>query len=269
MKTCLRLACAGLWALLVCGSGLWAYDNSPARRQVIPEAIWATATGGGTWVTQLQVTAKVSGTEIRATFYYGTTTGSSILLGTTTAAHQTLKFMNILATMSASYYGQVGALFISGQDDAHPLWAQAMTINGNYGKTYPGLGWTDSNTANLGRYMVVPNIQQGATYRTFIGCCNLTSGGYSMEVTFHLMSPDSYVSYGVFTKTFAAWEFMSFNPFVEAGLGTGYTNSNSWLLVWPTASGNSGADTRGLVVFGSTANNYTNDSYALIAIPFN
>jgi hypothetical protein len=205
-----------------------------------------------------------------AWFYYGT--GSrGVTLATTTENHQTKKYTNILSTMqsldsSFTYSGRVGALLLSGQNEGHPIWAQAMTTNGNYGKTFPGLSWTDGNTANLNRYMVIPNIQQSSTFRTFVGFFNATSGGYSMSVDFYIMSPNNYAYLGAFSKTFESWEFKAFNPFVEAGITGDVTNA--WLFIRPTASGHTGTDSIGLICFGSTVNNYSNDTYALIAVPF-
>jgi hypothetical protein len=41
---------------LAAGLPLWGYDTSPATIQLVPEVIWASAAGGGTWVTELQIT---------------------------------------------------------------------------------------------------------------------------------------------------------------------------------------------------------------------
>jgi hypothetical protein len=258
-------------SLLAVPAASQSYDNSPARRIIIPECIWAPATGGGTWVSEVQITAKLAGTQVAATFYYGTGF-RYVILYTTSVAHQTVKYSNILSSMQLldsgfTYYGRVGTLWLYSQSASYPIWAQAMTVNGNYGKTFPGLPWEDSNTANLSRNMVIPNIIQTSQYRTFVGFFNAISGGYPMTVRFYVMSYTGFSYIGsYFEKTFAPWEFMSFNPFTEAGL-TG-TVLNSWLYIMPLTSGSSGVDTKGLFCFGSIANNYTNDTYALIAIPF-
>jgi len=68
-----------------------------------------------------------------------------------------------------------------------------------------------------------------------------------------------------FSKTFAAWTYLSFNPFVVAGVGSGIYD-NCRLYIQPTVSGNSGAGTWGLFCFGSSANNTTNDTCAHIAV---
>lgn len=273
MKPTVKTACCGLAALLLVPAAGAAYDNSIARVQIVPEVIWAPATGGGTWVTQLQVTAIATGATITATFFYGTAS-RTVTLATTTSDYHALKYENILATMqdldpSFTYFGQVGALWISSQDDSHKLFAQAMTVNGNYAKTYPGLGWTDGNSVNYARPMAIPNIQQNATYRTFVGFLNASSDAAALEVQFYLMDPIGYTTHGQFTKTFLPWEFKAFNPYVEAGLGTGYEVANSWLWIHVVSPERPATGLRGLICFGSTANNVTNDPAALIAIPFN
>ncbi len=45
-------------AFLVLGAQLplLGYDTSPSNLQIVPEAIYAAATGGGTWATDVQIT---------------------------------------------------------------------------------------------------------------------------------------------------------------------------------------------------------------------
>jgi len=47
-------------------------DTSPAHIIILPEVIWAPATGGGTWVSRLQLTALEMGTVVQASFFWGT-----------------------------------------------------------------------------------------------------------------------------------------------------------------------------------------------------
>ena len=67
-NACLSLFLAAAFAF---SPALFA-DNAPARWVVIPEAIWAPTTGGGTWLTALQIHAPTLGTEIHMQFFYGT-----------------------------------------------------------------------------------------------------------------------------------------------------------------------------------------------------
>lgn len=243
-------------------------DNSPATAVVIPEVIWAPATGGGTWVTALQVTAKSAGTGIYVQFHYGT--GSrTVLLASSTADYQTFRYANILQTLGAldtgfNYSGRVGALLIMSYPATGLLWAQAMTTNGNYGKTMPGVVWAaNDNTCDIGRYMVIPGIVNSPAFRTFVGAWN--SRNDTMEVRFYVMRSDGYNQYGNVVKFIGPYQFVSFNPFAELGL-SGENLMNCWLLIWPASvSGGSG---EGLFCYGSIANNYTNDTYAMIAVPF-
>lgn len=265
----------GLLVLLVIPSALFSYDNSPNQIITIPECIWALATGGGIWVTELQITDMTfaSGTVISARFYYGGGSYRSVInLWTSPGSGRghSVIFSNILSTLQSldsgfTYYGTVGALVLYTQDTSHVIQAQARTVNGNYGKTFQGLDWVDSNTANFNRPMMIMNLTQNATYRTFVGFFNATNGGQYQDIEFNVVDETGNLIGNMFFKTFAAWDFQSFNPFVEAGLGSG-TYDNCWLYIWTTASGNSGTGTMGLFCFGSSANNYTNDTSSHIAV---
>ena len=140
---------ACLAAILVLGGSLFAYDNSPDNIIVFPECTWALATGGGTWVSQLQVTNMSAGTtNIVAYFFYG---GGSyrgpVSLPTQTFPLGTTRFTNILSTMqsldpSFTYFGRAGMLQLQTQDASHLIQAAVRTVNGNYSKTFQGLSWT-------------------------------------------------------------------------------------------------------------------------------
>lgn len=140
----------------------------------------------------------------------------------------------------------------------------ARTVNGNYGKTFPGLRWVDSNTANVGRDMMVQDLIFSSKYRTFIGLFNAASGGFQMTVLLRIIGPNNNQIGSDIVITLAPWEFRAINPFTEAGITSG-TYENCWLWVHPIACSSSG---QGLFIFGSTANNYTNDTSAHIAVQF-
>ena len=115
--------------------------------------------------------------------------------------------------------------------------------------------------------MVIQDLVQSSTYRTFIGAYN-TSSSTSFIVTFRIINASNGTVGVDIVKTLAPWgagSFVSFNPFLEAGVGSG-TYSNCWLYIFATAGD---ATARGVVVFGSIANNYANDTYALIGRMFN
>ena len=244
-------------------------DMSPNGWVVIPEAVWAAATGGGTWVTALQITAVNTGSPVNIQFFYQNTNSfrSVYTLFTSSGSRQTVRYSNILATMGSldtefDYYGRAGTLLIFAGTD-YPLWAQALTTNGNYGKSFPSFAWTSSNaSADVSRYMVIPGLTNSSTWRTSTGFWNSTSG--TMNVTFYVML-SGYVYTGTqIDRVFQPWGFMAFNPYVQAGIsGTIYTNT--YLLIWPSAKSGTG---EGLFCYGSLANNYTNDTSTLIAQPF-
>jgi hypothetical protein len=258
--------------VLLTGSfSLFSYDNSANVWKVLPECIWASATGGGNWVTEVQITSRgTTAATVNAYFYYG---GGSFrgpfVLTTDLAQYHTVKFSNILSTLDGldagvfTYYGRVGAVWFYTSSTDAAIHVTAKTVNGNYGKTFPGLNMVAANTAAQGRQMYIPLLNNTATYRTFTGFFN-TSSTATYTVTFYVTGP-AYTYVGTaFTKTFAPYEYLTFNPFVEAGVGAG-SYDNYFLLINPTAGG---SDVRGIMCFGAIANNTTNDPAALIAYPW-
>lgn len=240
-------------------------DTGPAQSAVIPEVIWAPATGGGTWVTALQIQTNHVNVPIHAQFHYGTTF-REVTLGTLTTANECMRFSNVLQTMGTidtafDYYGKVGALFIY-TDAGLDLCAQAMTTNGNYGKTMPGYVGSGNieNTATVDRRMLILGTMYTSTFRTFAGFWNCTPT--AMTVRFFVFDDTGHDIGNMIEKTIPSYGFLAFNPFSEAGITTYYTNT--YLHIYPVSGGTGGV---GLFCFGSLANNITNDTYALTAIP--
>jgi len=252
--------------VLAAGLPLWGYDTSPSTWQVVPEAIWAAATGGGTWVTELQIT-NLGSTAISIGLFFDTAagTGATILIGPIAAANS-VKYSNILATMEALdssgrvYYGNVGALYLYETSLTGLIQVQAQTVNGNYGKTFPGLNVVVGNTVALGRPMMIQGLVRNATYRTSVGVYN-PQGTTSYTLRFTIRNATNGTVGAYFERTLGPYGFSSFNPFVQAGITTG-DYDNCYLYVVATAG-----DSAELapMVYGSIANNYTNDTYALIA----
>lgn len=261
--------CAFVFIFLISGAA-FAYDNSPARTILIPEVIWAPASGGGTWSTAVMVTSLSYGTILNVDFYYGGSGHRYIasFWGVTVDYLRSRTFWNILENMqtadpSFTYYGKVGSLIIQTQDTNHLIQAQARTTNGNYGKTFQGLAVTESNVAITGRDMMIQNMSSTAKFRTFAGFYNFSLG--TMVVNFVLYDHSGNMLGSIFTKTFTAGDFQSFNPFVEAGYPyPTYEVDNAVLVIRPTSGG---AANMGLMGFGSSANNYTNDTYAHWMVP--
>jgi hypothetical protein len=242
---------------------LWGYDTSPSDVQIVPEVIWAAATGGGTWVTEIQITNFAAEPAIiEVWFDYSGGSRGNIILYTGLAQYHSVRFSNILSQLqtldsSFTYYGRVGALTLEGSPGL--IQVQAKTVNGNYGKTFPGLNLVAGNTAAIGRPMIIQGLAQNATYRTSVGVFD--EEGSAPTVQFTIVDANNSTVGSTFSKTLPESGFLSFNPFVQAGVPSG-TYENCWLLIEMTATS---YGTGGLMCFGSIANNYTNDTYALIA----
>jgi hypothetical protein len=261
-------------ALLVGSFPLHAYDDSASQIKILPECIWALATGGGTWVTEVQITNAGSVAATVDVFFMYQGAGSSyrgpFTLITGLASNNTVKFNNILQTIDtldtahSDYYGKVGAVWFETAGVTSAIHVTAKTVNGKFGKTFPGLVDSAANTAAVGRPMMIPLLVNNTTYRTFTGIFN-TSSSATYTATFYLTGPDYIYIGNAFTKTLLPFEYMSFNPFVEAGIPAGIYD-NHWLLIVPTAGGSS---IRGIMCYGAIANNISNDPAALIAKPWN
>jgi hypothetical protein len=243
---------------------LWGYDTSPNTWQVVPEAIWAAATGGGTWVTELQIT-NMGPSETTIMVYFDTSTehGSMLALPGTLAPFKSVKYPNILATLDSIdssarvYFGLVGALGVYTSEVL--IQVQAQTVNGNYGKTFPGLNVVEGNVVAGGSPMMIQGLVRNAAYRTSIGIYNTSPAACSVRFTIY---DAAYSVVGAsFDKTLGGLGFASFNPFVQAGATTG-DYDNCWLYV-EFLSG--GSEDYKPILYGSIANNYTNDTYALLA----
>ena len=260
-----KILCVAGFLVLAAGLPLWGYDTSPSNWQIVPEVIWAPATGGGTWVTEIQITN------------FGPNPATVALIFNTAAgyAHQgydvgpipvnnSVKYSNILQTLdgldptATVYYGKVGAMSFY-EDSGNLIQVQAQTVNGNYGKTFPGLNVVLGNTLGLGRPMMIQGLVRNATYRTSIGITNAGEDSYTVRFTIYNATYSVVGAY--FEKTIGQYGFLSFNPFVQAGVTTG-DYDNCWLYV-EVISGATGAEAP--IAYGSIANNYTNDTYALLA----
>lgn len=245
----------------------FAYDNSPSNYVVVPECIWAAASGGGTWYTEIQIYDRTGGSIVECYFNYG---GGSwrgpLTIWTSPGAHYLYKTSNILQTLDNLdsdpfyYYGRVGAVEFITQDDTHKIQVQARTWHSyGYGKTLNGMTrFVDSNSAALGREMLLQGAIKSSTYRFSMGCFNLT--GSSVTVEFRIIGATNNLL-GSFTKTFVGYDFQAFNPFAAAGLTGTYTNC--FIFINPTSGSGK------IMVFGASAHNTTNDPAAHVAVQYN
>ena len=235
-------------------------ENSPCNYQILPEAIWAPASGGGTWITDVQITDMTGGSQVSVTFNCGGgNRRGPFVLWTSTGVNQSIKYGNILSTVDGldsglfTYYGNVGTLEFSTQDMAHKIQVAARTVNGNYSKTVQALNaYVESNTAGTESQMHIQNLTSNSTYRSAAGFCNPTSNEVAVEFT--LIDGSGSTLGSAFTKTFVGYDFQSFYPFNEAGVPyPAYSYDNVYLRIRPLSG--SGR----IFCFGATANNTTND----------
>ncbi len=247
--------------------GAVGYDNSPGSLQILPEAIWASATGGGTWESNVQVTDVTGGSQVSV--YYNTATGrrGPFLLwdNSVGSAFSSLKYDNLLRVIDAidagvfTYYGTVGSVEFVTQDYRHLLHVAARTLNGDYAKTLSGLNLVIAETADTARSMLIQNFTNNDSYRTTCGFFNPTADDVTVEFT--LLDGVGAQIGTPFSRTFAGHDFQGFYPFTEAGVPyPGSSFDNVILRVRPT----SGAGK--VMCFGATANNASNDPAAHLAV---
>jgi len=257
------------WLVLAAQLPLRGYDTDPKFLKMVPEVIWAAAAGGGTWVTELQITnyGPVTAPVNVTLDYDGGSRGATVHAGL--AQYRSVRYANILALLQTldpafTYYGRVGALYISAGDLDCRIQVLARTVNGNFGKTMPGISPVAGTTAAQGRPMVIQDIVKSSMYRTSVGIYN-TSSYYTYAVQMTIFDANHTQVGSSFVKTLEPIDFLSFNPFVQAGATAG-NYENCWLLIEVLTGG---SDPRGVMGYGSTANNYTNDTFALLPVMFN
>jgi hypothetical protein len=245
-----------------------AMDVDASDELLCPEVIWAPASGGGTWLSKLTIRdggGGTSNTVVTAVYYpYGGGTIGPVNLWNSSGAGHSAKFNNILQTVGTAagenLYGTAGTLYLFTDELDSKIVAEVETVNGDFGKSFPAMTCTDENSANIDRPMLLQNIESNATYRTSVGCWNGAAGGYTMEVEFSIGDQNNNLLGSRFTKTIGAWEFISFNPFAEAGLSGNYDNC---FLYASVKSSNPSPYSQGLFWYGSKANNNSNDTAAM------
>lgn len=242
------------------------YYNSPSSFLVLPECIWAEATGGGTWMTEVQIVAVSDVNVVDAVFIYGggNYRGPFNLIENAVSGRLYV-FNNILETLqsldpdvSFSYFRRVGAVILR-TDDAifGRILAMARTNNGPYGKTFNALADVDANFCSFEpfRPMALAGLVSNAHFRTSIGGVNLSSE--PLQVFFEIRNQTGELI-GSFNEIFVGYDFKAFNPFVKAGIPyPSYSFDYAYLIIMP--AGGSGR----VMFFGATANNTTNDPAAL------
>ena len=241
------------------------HDNGPSNLQILPEAIWAAATGGGTWMSEAQIVDVSGGSTVSVTFDYGGgNRRGPFSLWTGSGAGSKVKYANILQQIGTidsalTYYGRVGTVEFQTQDNAHFIQITARTLNGNYSKTFPGLNLVEAETADTGRVMIIQNYASNSTYRSSCGFFNPTGDAVTIEFT--LLNGSGAQIGDQFTKTFVGYDFQAFLPFSEAGVPyPANSYDNVILRVRPTSGSGQ------VVCFGASANNASNDPAAHLAV---
>ncbi|MCG2680312.1 MAG: hypothetical protein L6455_10165, partial [Kiritimatiellae bacterium] len=242
-----------------------AHDNGPGSLQILPEAIWALATGGGTWMSEVQIVDVSGGSTVSVYFDYGGgNRRGPFVLWTGSAAGAKVKYANILEQMEAldtgfTYYGRVGTLEFQTQDGAHNIQVTARNLNGDYSKTFPGLNLVEAETADSSRVMLIQNFTSNSSYRSTCGFFNPTAD--TLTVEFILLNGSGAQIGTTFSKTFVGYDYQAFFPFTEAGVPYPANSYDNVILRVIPASG-SGQ----VVCFGASANNVSNDPAAHLAV---
>ena len=232
------------------------YDNDPAYLKIVPSVIWAPASGGGTWYSEVQIWAETPGTEVTCYFRYGGPgyVRGGFLIWTSSGVDDCFKTNNILDVLagldpSFNYFGRSGGMEI--WSVGGPIQVMVRTYHsGGYAKTICGLNWVDSNWAAFGRDMMIMNAMQSSSFRTFVTFFNM---GAPCTVNIQIIQNGSVI--GSFTKYIVGGDYQAFNVFAEAGLTGTYTNC--FVLVSPQDTG--AANQGKIFCSGATAHNVTND----------
>lgn len=241
------------------------YENSPDAIKLIPEAIWAASAGGGTWQTEVQITASSDNTEIKGTFYYGGGDCRPVDYGVTLNQRQIFKASNILSYMetidtSFDYYNRVGTLILFTQDSLHNFQANARTWHSSgYAKSFNGINSVMGQAINaILTTGAILNLSNDSNKRSSIACYNNTNS--SIVVEFSVINNNGNLIGSSFIKSFSAYDFQAFDPFAEAGLTGNYSN-NFVYMIHSSGGGN-------LFVIGASADNNTNDPSAHTFLPW-
>ena len=152
------------------------YDNDPDGVKYVPSVIWAPASGGGTWSTEVQIYATTAGTTVNCYFYYeGGYAGATIW--TSSGADDCFRTTNILAYLASidptfDYFGRSETLELY-RTTGGLIQVMARTYqSGGYAKSICGLSPTASNTASVGRQMMIMNMMQSSSFRSFVTLFN-------------------------------------------------------------------------------------------------
>jgi subtilisin family serine protease len=238
------------------------YYNLPASRLILPEASWATASGGGTWISELQLWDKMGGSIVEVYYNSGTNRRGPFTLWDNTggAAGSCIRFANILQTIDEldgdvfTYFGTGGALELITQDGSQLIQAAVRTCNGNYSRTFPGLADVATNTASgFGGMLAILNVSNDGSYRPSVSLFNTSAD--SAEVEVKIVGSDGAQVGGTIHRSLAGHEQNTIVDEVRANM---YSNADIHVAV---TAGNGR-----VIASGQTAHNASNDPAAHLAV---
>ena len=243
-----KLVLMGVVFLMSCGILAAQYENEPTDEKFIPEAIWASASGGGYWYTEVQVEARDSGVQLSEIyfFYGGGNWVGPIDVGANLSMYETWKSSNILGTLDYydttgfDFYPRVGAVEIGTQGGSYRILVNARTYHSSgYSKSFNGFNQCDGQlvqtASGLRHYLSILNVQDNSSFRCSMALFNCT--GNPITVRVWIISGSGTV---LNSKTYAlaGWDYQAFFPFDDLGLTGNYYNHT--ILVGPENSTDSG-----------------------------
>jgi uncharacterized delta-60 repeat protein len=238
-----------------------AFYNSPAQRLFLPEATWAPASGSGDWVSELQLVDCTGGSTVQVYYNTGTSRRGPFTLWSNSggAAGSSVMFGNVIQTIdnldgsSTTYYGTGGALELVTQDGSHLLQAAVRSYNGNFSRTFPALADVETNTAAVGRSLIIPNLSNDTGYRPSVVLFNPSADSVTVEG--RIVGSDGVQVGGTINRTLAGFEQ---NTIVTEVRSDTYSNADFRI----TVTGGSGR----VIASGQSANNTSNDPAAHLAV---
>lgn len=260
--------CVFFLLLLALSTASFAYDSSPSNRRIIVEAIWAPATGGGTWSTDLELYVRAGTNPIALRVWWFDANGSRGPFDMTVEpdVQHCIRYINIVNFIDSwdsgtyDYYGKVGTVWIQAVDSATKFQIQARTKHtGGYGKTLNAQGFEidgDSAIFSPWRGLMIQGFSNDTTYRSSIGLFN--SSGNSITVQVALIRYDDVWS-GWENITLTTGQFLAFNPYTRWSV-----TSTAVHRIWINPISGTGK----CHAFGATVNNATNDPAAHVAVQY-
>jgi M6 family metalloprotease-like protein len=235
--------------------------NAPAARLFLPEATWAKASGSGDWVSELQLVDCTGGSTVQVYYNTGTSRRGPFTLWSNNggAAGSSVMFSNVIQTIDSldgavfTYYGTGGALELATQDNSHKIQAAVRSYNGNFSRTFPGLADVETNTAAVGRSLIIPNLSNDASYRPSVVLFNPTADAVTVEG--RIVGSDGGQVGSTINRTLAGYEQ---NTIVTEVRSNTYSNADFRV----TVTGGSGR----VICSGQSANNASNDPAAHLAV---